>query len=219
MANSLTQPTGCFVANNTRDKQKHQTQQRILSAAIEGFSEYGFDGCSLAEVAKRSNSKKALIQYHFGTKEELWKQAIGQLWREMRSILPHYLSQTPSDVGATQLRFVFRQIIRFARDNPGWLGIMFREAATPGPRLDWFINTYLEQDFREGTEFIQHAQQAGLLPPGSALHLLHIISGALTYVLVVAPLTERATGINISSDESLDTLVDLLSQLLMNPQH
>ena len=207
------------MANNARDKQKHQTQQRILKAAIEGFSEYGFDGCSLAEVAKRSNSKKALIQYHFGTKEELWKQAIGQLWREMRSILPHYLSQTPNEVGATQLRFVFRQIIRFARDNPGWLGIMFREAATPGPRLDWFINTYLEQDFREGTEFIQQAQQHGLLPPGSALHLLHIISGALTYVLVVAPLTERATGIKISSDESLDTLVDLLSQLLTSHHH
>lgn len=218
MTNSLTLATGCFVANITREKQKHQTQQKILQAAIEGFAEYGFDGCSLAEIARRSNSKKALIQYHFGSKEELWKQAIAQLWSEMRSAFPQYLSKTPTDVGPAQLRFVFRQIIRFARDNPGWLGIMFREASTPGARQDWFINTYLQQDFREGTQFIQQAQQQGLLPPGSALHLLHIISGALTYALIVAPLTERATGININSDASLDTLVDLLIQLLMNPK-
>ena len=98
------------MANITREKQKHQTQQRILHAAIEGFAEYGFDGCSLAEIARRSNSKKALVQYHFGSKEELWKQAIGHLWGEMRSAFPHYLSKTPTDVGPEQLRFVFRQI-------------------------------------------------------------------------------------------------------------
>lgn len=219
MTISLTPPTGRFVANNTREQQKQQTQQRILTAAIEGFAEYGFEACSLAEIAKRSQLKKALIQYHFGTKEQLWKRAIGQLWAGMREALPHHLSQTPAQVGESQLRFVFRQIIRFARDNPGWVGIMFREAATPGPRLDWFIDNYLKQDFEEGTDFIQQAQQQGLLPAGSAIHLLHIISGALTYILIVSPLTKRATGIDITSNESLDTLVDLLIQLLMSHQH
>jgi TetR/AcrR family transcriptional regulator len=219
MTKSFTLPTGRFVAKNTREQQKKQTQHSILTAAIEGFAEFGFETCSLAEIAKRSQVKKALIQYHFGTKEQLWKQAIGQLWGDMRESLPHQLSQIPTQTGESQLRFVFRQIIRFARDNPGWVGIMFREAATPGPRLDWFVDNYLKQDFKEGTEFIQLAQQQGLLPAGSAIHLLHIISGALTYILVVSPLTQRATGIDITSNDSLDTLVDLLIQLLMSHQH
>ena len=172
----------------------------------------------MADIAGRAGLKKALVQYHFETKENLWKQAIGSLWADMREVLPHYLSEAPAKVGEAQLRFVFEQIIRFARDNPGWVGIMFREAATPGPRLDWFIDHYLKKDFEEGTAFIHHAQQQGLLPPGSAIHLLHIISGALTYILIVSPLTERATGINITSDESLDTLVDLLISLLRSHQ-
>jgi AcrR family transcriptional regulator len=206
------------VTTNTRAQQKLQTKQKILNAAIECFAEYGFDACSLAEIARRSHCKKALVQYHFETKEKLWKQAIAALWSEMREALPHYLADTPAQVGEEQLRFVFGQIIRFARDKPGWIGIMFREAASPGPRLDWFIDHYLKKDFADGTAFIQHAQQQGLLPPGSAIHLLHIISGALTYLLIVSPLTERATGINMSSDKSLDTQVDLLIQLLLSHQ-
>ena len=202
------------MANITRVQQKHQTRQRILSAAIEGFAEFGFDACSLAEIARRSRIKKALVQYHFETKEKLWKAAIEQLWTTMRQTLPGQLSATPLAADQTSLRFVLRQIIHFARDNPAWVGIMFREAATPGPRLDWFIDNYLKQDFEEGTEFIRQAQLHGLLPAGSAIHLLHIISGALTYLLIVSPLTERATGIDITSDASLDTLVELLIDLL-----
>jgi AcrR family transcriptional regulator len=202
------------VANITRLQQKHQTRQRILSAAIEGFAEFGFDACSLAEIARRSRIKKALVQYHFETKEKLWKAAIEQLWTTMRQTLPGQLSASPLAADQTSLRFVLRQIIHFARDNPAWVGIMFREAATPGPRLDWFIDNYLKQDFEEGTEFIRQAQLQGLLPAGSAIHLLHIISGALTYLLIVSPLTERATGIDITSDASLDTLVELLIGLL-----
>ena len=202
------------MANITRVQQKHQTRQRILSAAIGGFAEFGFDACSLAEIARRSRIKKALVQYHFETKEKLWKAAIEQLWTTMRQTLPGQLSATPLAADQTSLRFVLRQIIHFARDNPAWVGIMFREAATPGPRLDWFIDNYLKQDFEEGTEFIRQAQLHGLLPAGSAIHLLHIISGALTYLLIVSPLTERATGIDITSDASLDTLVELLIGLL-----
>lgn len=202
------------MANITRLQQKHQTRQRILNAAIEGFAEFGFDACSLAEIARRSRIKKALVQYHFETKEKLWKAAIEQLWTTMRQTLPGQLSASPLAADQTSLRFVLRQIIHFARDNPAWVGIMFREAATPGPRLDWFIDNYLKQDFEEGTEFIRQAQLQGLLPAGSAIHLLHIISGALTYLLIVSPLTERATGIDITSDASLDTLVELLIGLL-----
>ena len=182
--------------NITRVQQKHQTRQRILSAAIEGFAEFGFDAYSLAEIPRPTRIKKALVQYHFETKEKLWKAAIEQLWTTMRQTLPGQLSATPLAADQTSLRFVLRQIIHFARDNPAWVGIMFREAATPGPRLDWFIDNYLKQDFEEGTEFIRQAQLHGLLPAGSAIHLLHIISGALTYLLIVSPLTERATGID-----------------------
>jgi hypothetical protein len=52
---------------------------------------------------------------------------------------------------------------------------------------------------------------------GSPLYLLHLISGALTYNLLVAPLTQRVTNIDLASPESIARQVTLL-QTLLAPQ-
>ncbi|WP_101760465.1 TetR/AcrR family transcriptional regulator [Oceanicoccus sp. KOV_DT_Chl] len=206
--------------NASREQQKLLTQNKILAAAIAVFAETGFDAASLGAIAKLSGVKKALVQYHFETKEKLWQAAIDQLWGQLRETLPVYIDQADTTAYGTEqsMRLIFKQIIRFAKDHPAWVGIMFREASTPGPRLEWMVEKYLHKDFNDGTRFIEFAQQQGLLPQASALHLLHIISGALTYALFVAPLTEKVTGVDMTTEQSLDTLVDTLMLLLHNQQ-
>jgi AcrR family transcriptional regulator len=202
-----------------RQQQKQQTQKKILHAAIEVFAEVGFDSASLSEIAKQCDSKKALIQYHFETKEKLWKAAIDQLWAQLRDSLPNYFNTVPEVADIESIRSIFKQIIHFAKDHPSWMGIMFREASSPGPRLDWLVEQYLHKDFSDGTRFIELAQEQGLLPKASAIHLLHIVSGALTYALLVSPLTEKVTGIDMKSDQSVEQLVDTLMLLLSHSGH
>lgn len=204
-----------------REQRKQQTQIRILNAALEVFSEVGFDAASLNQIANRCDVKKALVQYHFETKERLWKASIELLWEHMRETLPDYIADSETfksgadnAVNRDTMREVFRYIIRFARDNPAWVGIMFREASTPGPRLDWLVESYLRNDFAGGTRFIELAQKHGLLPAGPPIYLLNMISGALIYPLLVAPLTEKVTNKDMTSEQSLDGLVDTLMGLL-----
>lgn len=47
------------------------TRDRILEAALELFTEQGFDKTSLREVAERVGVTKAALYYHFRSKEEL----------------------------------------------------------------------------------------------------------------------------------------------------
>lgn len=47
------------------------TRQRILEAADGLFGELGFDATTTRDIAARSGVNKALIHYHFGTKDEL----------------------------------------------------------------------------------------------------------------------------------------------------
>ncbi len=60
---------------NTRDK--------ILEAARMSFSEKGFDGVSMEEIAQRAGVRKALIYYYFPSKEnlfeEVWNKALEEL--------------------------------------------------------------------------------------------------------------------------------------------
>ncbi|WP_243737687.1 TetR/AcrR family transcriptional regulator [Blastococcus xanthinilyticus] len=45
--------------------------QRVLDAALELFSEHGFEGTSLQDIADRLGVTKAAVYYHFHTKDEL----------------------------------------------------------------------------------------------------------------------------------------------------
>jgi len=60
-----------------------ETRTRILEAAKKAFSEKGFDGVSVDEIAKRAGVRKALIYYYFPSKEilfeEVWKNALNEL--------------------------------------------------------------------------------------------------------------------------------------------
>ena len=52
------------------------TRERILRAALEAFSENGFEGATTREIATRAGVPLGLLQYHFGAKPKLWRAAV-----------------------------------------------------------------------------------------------------------------------------------------------
>jgi AcrR family transcriptional regulator len=47
------------------------TRERILDVALELFSDQGYDGTSLREIAERLGVTKAALYYHFASKEDI----------------------------------------------------------------------------------------------------------------------------------------------------
>lgn len=200
---------------NQRQRQRLATRTKILQAAASVFAELGFEAASMGEIAKRGDLKKALVQYHFETKEQLWKETVDKLWQERKSALPAIDFNQHGD-GQELLNNVLKSIILFAREHPKWLYIMFRESSGKGQRLDWFIEHYMRDDYDSSIRFVEDFQRRGLLPAGSPYHLTHIICGALTYVLFIAPMSTKVTGIDPTSDEAIDGLVAMLVGLLQH---
>jgi AcrR family transcriptional regulator len=73
------------------------TRERILDVAIDLFTEKGFDGASLREIAERLGVTKAAIYYHFASKDdilmalhmrlhEFGKDALGKITEEPISL-------------------------------------------------------------------------------------------------------------------------------------
>jgi AcrR family transcriptional regulator len=50
---------------------KADTRERILDVALDLFTEQGFDGTSLREIAERLNVTKAALYYHFESKDDI----------------------------------------------------------------------------------------------------------------------------------------------------
>jgi AcrR family transcriptional regulator len=67
--------------------QKTERAERILAAADTLFSERGFDGVSIRDVAERAGVAKALVFYRFTNKEVLFERVIDRYYVAHRGAL------------------------------------------------------------------------------------------------------------------------------------
>ena len=139
----------------SRQQQREHTRGQILEAAIRVFAQSGFEAASLADIAQRAGVKKALVQYHFATKDQLWREAADRIWQERNGCMEIYFAETGEDpMGG--LRAAFTALVAFTRERPQWLWFMFHEAASDSDRLDWLVEHWLKRDYLTGESFVQH---------------------------------------------------------------
>lgn len=73
------------------DDQSPNSRAAILSAALQAFARYGYDGASLPKIARIADVAGPLIHYYFGSKEQLWRETVdfslGSLVREADTIV------------------------------------------------------------------------------------------------------------------------------------
>jgi AcrR family transcriptional regulator len=62
------QPSGDHASG---DQASASTRERILDVALDLFTDQGFDGTSMREIAERLGISKPAIYYHFASKEEI----------------------------------------------------------------------------------------------------------------------------------------------------
>lgn len=197
-----------------RQRQREQTRAQILDAAIDSFARAGYEAASLADIANSAGVKKALVQYHFSTKEKLWQASAYRVWEQRNAAMAESLASADDAEPLESMRRGFVALIEFSLEKPQWLWFMFHEAAVGGDRQSWLLENCMGRDYQMGETFVREFQAHGLIRRGPPLHLLHLISGALTYNLLVAPMTLRATGLDLTSREAIDEQVALLQDLL-----
>lgn len=62
-----------IAASETTHRNAAATRARIVAAAEAEFADHGFDGVSVRQIALRADVPVALINYHFGSKEGLYR--------------------------------------------------------------------------------------------------------------------------------------------------
>ncbi len=101
----------------------------ILAAALEVFSERGFHGASLEDVAARDGISKALIYEHFDSKREL---ELALLETHVHELLGRVTAAiTSADSEEERLRAGIDAFLRFVEERPvGWR-LLFRNVGDP----------------------------------------------------------------------------------------
>lgn len=107
---------------------------RILAAAAVEFAERGYAGARVDRIAKRARVNKAMLYYHFGSKQELYRA----LLRQTFSLVGRQLEEVVAlDIPAEeQLDRAIAEFAAFVRDHAFFPAIMLREVAEGGVHLD-----------------------------------------------------------------------------------
>jgi AcrR family transcriptional regulator len=188
------------------------TKTRILDAAEILFMEHGFEATSLRSLTAAAGVNLAAVNYHFGTKEELFQAVLTRRLDPMNQERIELLGRLEREgKPASCEKILFAMLIpalRLARDEKrggkNFLRVLGRAYADPAP----FIRHFLSAQY---AEMIGRYKEAFLkaLPHLSRQELtwrLHFVMGALSYTLAgtdALKLFAQVTAVDKYDDELL----------------
>ena len=196
------------------DASSTDTKTRILDAAESLFMEHGFEATSLRSLTTAASVNLAAVNYHFGTKEELFEAVLTRRLDPMNQERIELLERLERDAGGKPMsceKILFTMLIpalRLARDEKrggkNFLRLLGRAYADPAP----FIRHFLSAQY---AEMIGRYKEAFLtaLPHLSRQELtwrLHFVMGALSYTLAgtdALKLFAQVTAVDKYDDELL----------------
>ena len=192
-----------------------RTQQKLLDAAIDAFSECGFKGTSTRDIAERAGVHHPLITYHFQNKERLWRAAVDRVWSEFNETVERAMANIDEDAPKAQMVAAIRAYVGYARTQPALHKMTVQESSVPNPRLDWLVETHLKPFFIQAVARIQRLQEQGIAPPGNPALLFNMLRGAAGSLAALNLELKATSGVDLDSQETVDELADLIIQVFL----
>ena len=173
------------------DPTSADTKTRILDAAELLFMEHGFEATSLRSLTSAASVNLAAVNYHFGSKEELFQAVLTRRLDPMNQERIELLERVEREVPGKPvtcekiLSAMLIPALRLARDEErggkNFLRLLGRAYADPAP----FIRHFLSAQYAEMIGRYKEAFGRALphLPKQELTWRLHFVMGALSYTL------------------------------------
>ena len=190
------------------------TRERILAAALDLFSELSFDGATTREIAARAGVTQPLLNYHFSSKDELWRAAVDGLFEALNQSLSGRELGLRGVDELTVARLLVREFIYFSAANPQLHRIITQECKSDGPRMDWLVERHIRPLYEATTDRFARLVEQGLIPPIPAPHLYYILTGAGPSMFVLAPECRRLSGVDPADPAVIEAHADAVVALI-----
>lgn len=186
-------------------------RQKLLEAALHAFSELGYDGMSMRNLAQQLGISHGLLNLRFGTKRQLWEVSVEyglDKFRERMIRLPRE--------GSLEDRFKLAvdQILEAIDTIPEMLRLLNNEGMTNSTRLDHIAETILAERYSRLEEVILEGVGLGRLheTPVQLVTVLVAHGGGVLFGL--KPLAVKLGLLTDGSAEEMDLRKRQIGDLL-----
>jgi AcrR family transcriptional regulator len=199
------------------------TKDRILDAAEALFMEHGFEATSLRAITAAAGVNLAAVNYHFGSKEELFESVLTRRLDPMNQARVDLLTRleaqaAPQPVDCERiLTALLMPALSLARDRErggkDFLRLLGRAYADPAP----FIRRFLSEQYRTMIVRFKAAFARALpqLPRKELSWRLHFIMGALSYTLAGTDALKLIAELSPSETANDEVLLRRLAPFLL----
>ncbi|MEO8257612.1 MAG: TetR/AcrR family transcriptional regulator [Acidobacteriota bacterium] len=168
---------------------------RILTAAALEFAERGFGGARVDRIARRARVNKAMIYYHFKSKQALYRR----LLRDLFTLVGTRLQQIAAGAGSPGQKIdkaiaVFAEMIQQQAAVPA---IMLREVAERGAHLDPETLAALTRVPRLIAAIVQEGVDAGVFRPVNPVFAHFTLFAPVLFYLAGAPIRQEITDLQL----------------------
>lgn len=158
------------------EKKPSRIQKRnrllILDAALEIFSQYGFRGATLDQIAIRAGLSKPNILYYFEGKEDIHLTLLSQL---METWLDPLVEMNPDGDPIEEIMAYVKRKLDMARELPRESRLFAGEILQGAPRMRPELESHLKPLFDEKCALISSWIAQGRLPQLDPRHLIFSI--------------------------------------------
>jgi len=176
-----------------------KTPVRILEAADKLFSQIGFDGVSVNDVAVEARVNKASVFYHFGNKEALFEQVLSY-YHNAHQIA---LEQAFSDGGTKRQRLhkVIDAYLDFIRDNRRYPTLVQGLLTASNDR-----SAFVKRGFEPLQTWIEEALSDDIpnIGPTSARHFFITVTGAVMNYFTYGPALSDAWAEDMLGESGIE---------------
>lgn len=93
------------------------TKQHILDMALQLFTDKGYEGASMDDIARAVGIRKASLYAHFNGKESLFRAVFGDILAEYACVIDSLAASAQEDATA-RLTHIFLRYIAYCKDSP-----------------------------------------------------------------------------------------------------
>lgn len=178
------------------------SRQRILAAAATEFAARGYAGAGIDRIARRARLNKAMIYYHFTSKQALYRAILREMFLAVGTRLRAVgASDRSSD---EKLAGFLRAVLEEAQRRPYFPPIMLREVAEGGARLDPETLGLMSGVFQAVSAIVIQGQQRGTFADIHPLVAYFTMVAPLVFFLATAPVRREMKDPRVHSLVALD---------------
>ena len=144
----------------------------ILEAALEVFSQRGFRGATVDEIAAEAGLSKPNLLYYFDSKEAIHEQLLADL---LGTWLAPLAALDPAGDPIAEIGAYVRRKLEMAREFPRESRLFANEILQGAPRIEGFIRGDLKRLVDAKAQVIADWGRAGRIAPVDPWHLIFSI--------------------------------------------